>query len=113
MFADARWKVGVRQLVLPSSTYFRQRVPTDVVVLKSPMVTSVANMVATLAVAPVVGGAIVHTTIHSPPILALFDFNLKILHDFSFSMNSAMNEPIQFRLNSPNWYLSLIFTSDL
>lgn len=113
-FPDGRWKVAVRQLIIPAASFFRPRTVTDVVIVQSPQCsTAVLNLPALLAVAPVSAGATIFTSIYNPPILAFFDFNLYTLHNFDFSLTSSAGTPILFNAASPPWYLTIVIASEL
>lgn len=110
---DSEWRVGVRELIIPASSYFRRRLATDVVIIRSPMVSDIAGGRAIMAVAPVMSSPTIYTTVYTPSVIQFFDLNLYELHDFEFSMTNADETPIQFIANSPSCYLSLMFISDL
>lgn len=103
----------MRELIVPASSYFRRRIATDVVIVRSPMVSDVAGAFPMMAVAPVMSSPTVYTTVYQPSVIALYDLNLKDLHEVEFSLRSSDGSPIQFLANSPSCYLSLIFVSDL
>lgn len=112
--SDRRWKLAIRQLILPAASFFRARTPTDIVSVKSPQcTTAVLNLPAILATAPVAAGATIFTSIYSPPILAFFDFDVNVLSQFKFSLTSAGDVPIAFTAAAPPWYMSIILASDV
>ena len=110
---DGNWRVAVRELILPASSYFRRRIATDVVVVGSDMVSGVGGNPVLLAVAPVTTSATTHTTVYQPPHPAFFDFHIKQLYSFEFRLTNSQGDPIRCIAGSPDFYLSLVFASDI
>ena len=104
--------MGLSSVVLPPLQQFSRRAPADIVVVRTPMASAVADgNPATLAVAPITSDNL--SQIHSPPYISLFPLHLSRLHEVYISLRNVDDSPVQFLRRSNPFFLSLVFVADL